>query len=139
MQQAFLKANPKLADLIESVKQQAAKGYLIGLDGRKLWMRRNEDGDVMSHKALNTLLQAAGAIVMKWAMVYLDQAVKFHKLDAHKIIDMHDEGQWECHPKDVDKLKQLMSECVRKAGEHLGLNCPLASDAVVGANWYETH
>lgn len=139
MRESFLKANPKLATLIETVKQQAAKGYLIGLDGRKLWMRRNEDGEVMSHKALNTLLQAAGAIVMKWAMVYLDQAVKAHKLDAHKIIDMHDEGQWECHPKDVDKLKQLMSECVRKAGEHLGLNCPLASDAVAGANWYETH
>ena len=139
MREAFLKANPKLAVLIDEVKRQAARGYLVGLDGRKLWMRRNEDGEVMAHKALNTLLQAAGAIVMKWAMVYLDQAVKHHKLRAWKVIDMHDEGQWECHPSDVDKLKQLMSECVRKAGEHLGLNCPLASDAVHGANWYETH
>lgn len=136
---AFLKANPKLAELIERVKQQAAKGYLIGLDGRKLWMRRNESGEVMAHKALNTLLQAAGAIVMKYAMVYLDQAVKANKLRAFKVIDMHDEGQWECHPDDVDKLKQLMSECVRKAGEYLGLNCPLASDSIDGANWYETH
>jgi DNA polymerase I-like protein with 3'-5' exonuclease and polymerase domains len=76
---------------------------------------------------------------MKWAMVYLDQAVKAHKLDAHKVIDMHDEGQWECHPKDVDKLKELMGQCVRKAGEYLGLSCPLASDAVDGATWYETH
>lgn len=135
----FLKENPGLAVLIETVKQMAAKGYLIGIDGRKLWMRRNEDGEVMAHKALNTLLQAAGAIVMKYAMVILDNWVTQAGLRAWKVIDMHDEGQWECHPEDVGKLKELMSQCVRVAGEYLGLNCPLASGAICGANWYETH
>lgn len=139
MRDSFLKANPNLAALIEEVKRQASKGYLIGLDGRKLWMRRNEDGEVMSHKALNTLLQAAGAIVMKWAMVWLQQAVEHHKLRATQVIQNHDEAQFECHPEDVDKLKALMSECVKKAGEYLGLNCPLASDAIAGGSWYMTH
>lgn len=139
LRQAFLEANPKLAALIDNVKREAASGHLIGIDGRKLLMRRNEDGEVMAHKALNTLLQAAGAIVMKYAMVWLDDAVKEAGLRAWKILDIHDEGQWECHPEDVDKLKTLMSQCVRKAGEHLGLNCPLASDAVAGATWAETH
>lgn len=135
----FLRANPKLAKLIETVRAQAERGFLIGLDGRKLWMRRNEFNDVMVHKALNTLLQAAGAIVMKYAMVWLDEEVKALGLRAWKVVDMHDEGQWECHPEDVDKLCELMNNCVKKAGEYLGLNCPLASDSIVGANWYETH
>lgn len=135
----FLEANPKLAELIERTRLQAEKGYLIGVDGRKLIMRRNGSGEVMVHKALNTLLQAAGAIVMKYAMVLLDDQVKAQGLRAHKVIDMHDEGQWECHPEDVDKLRALMDNCVRLAGEQLEMNCPLASDSIVGANWYETH
>lgn len=135
----FLAANPKLAELIEKTRLQAERGYLIGLDGRKLIMRRDGSGDVMVHKALNTLLQAAGAIVMKYAMVLLDDQVKALGLRAWKVLDMHDEGQWECHPEDVDKLRALMDNCVRIAGEQLGLNCPLASDSIAGANWYETH
>ena len=128
-----------LAALIENVKAQAERGYLIGLDGRKLIMRRGETGEVMVHKALNTLLQAAGAIVMKYAMILLDDQVTALGLRAWKVLDMHDEGQWECHPDDVDKLRSLMDNCVRIAGEQLGLNCPLASDSIAGANWYETH
>jgi hypothetical protein len=135
----FLKANPMLAALIEKVKGDAERGYLVGLDGRKLWMRRNEFGEVMAHKALNTLLQAAGAIVMKYAMVWLDTEVKRCKLRAWKVLDMHDEGQWECHPDDVPTLKGLMEDCVKVAGEYLGMTCPLASDSKVGNNWYDTH
>lgn len=135
----FLSANPLLAALIENVKAQAERGYLIGLDGRKLIMRRGETGEVMVHKALNTLLQAAGAIVMKYAMILLDDQVTTLGLRAWKVLDQHDEGQWECHPDDVDKLRPLMDNCVRIAGEQLGLNCPLASDSIAGANWYETH
>lgn len=135
----FLEANPLLAQLIDRVREQAEKGYLIGIDGRKLWMRRNEFGEVMAHKALNTLLQAAGAIVMKYAMVWLDDEVKKANLRAFKVLDMHDEGQWECHPEDVDKLRELMDNCVRRAGEYLGMNCPLASDSIAGSSWYETH
>lgn len=135
----FLAANPLLAALIDKVKADAEAGYLIGLDGRKLMMRKNEYGDVMVHKALNTLLQAAGAIVMKYAMVLLDEQVKSAGLRAFKVIDMHDEGQWECHPEDVPALRMLMDNCVRIAGETLGLNCPLASDSIYGADWYDTH
>lgn len=135
----FLEANPLLAKLIEETRAMAERGFVMGLDGRKLWMRRDEFGEVMSHKALNTLLQGAGAIVMKYAMVWLDEQVKSLGLRAHKVIDMHDEGQWECHPEDVDNLTDLMNNCVRVAGEQLGLNCPLASEAKVGMNWYMTH
>lgn len=136
----FLAANPLLADLIDKTRAQAEQGFLIGLDGRKLMMRRNgATGEVMVHKALNTLLQAAGAVVMKYAMIYLDDEVKRLGLRAYKVIDMHDEGQWECHPDDVAKLKEVMSNCVKKAGEFLELKCPLASDAVHGNNWYDTH
>lgn len=135
----FLEANPLLAKLIEETKALAEKGYLIGIDGRRLVMRKSEDGRVAVHKALNTLLQAAGAIIMKYAMIDLDEAVKTAGLRAWKVLDIHDEGQWECHPEDVQKLTNLMSECVRNAGIRLACNCPLASDAQIGAGWNHTH
>jgi len=40
-------------------------GTLPGLDGRRLHVRSD-------HAALNTLLQSAGAVVMKQALVLLD-------------------------------------------------------------------
>lgn len=135
----FLAANPLLAKLIDETKALAEKGYLIGIDGRRLIMRRSEDGSIAVHKALNTLLQAAGAIIMKYAMIDLDEAVKKSGLRAWKILDIHDEGQWECHPEDVPGLTKLMGECVRNAGIKLGCNCPLASDAQIGRSWYDTH
>lgn len=135
----FLAAYPNLATLIDQTKELAAKGYLIGLDGRKLVMRKSEDGSVATHKALNTLLQAAGAVIMKWAMVRLDQQVRKAGLRAWKVLDVHDEGQWECHPDDEHQLRTFMEDCVRWAGVHLGLNCPLASDSQSGRSWYETH
>lgn len=135
----FLAANPRLAALIDSTKEAAELGWLLGIDGRKLIMRRSEDGNVATHKALNTRLQAAGAIVMKYAMIILDEAVTKAKLRAWKILDIHDEGQWECHPEDVPALTALMGTCVADAGILLGMNCPLASDAQIGASWYDTH
>lgn len=139
MRARFLKAYPNLSKLIDATKALAEKGYLLGLDGRKLIMRRDESGKVATHKALNTLLQAAGAVVMKYAMVYLDKEVRKAGLRAWKVLDVHDEGQWECHPDDVKALRAIMEKCVEYAGHLLTLNCPLASDSQFGASWLDTH
>ena len=53
-----------LGDCIERVTNQAEKGYLVGLDGRKLIVRS-------THSALNLKLQSTGAILMKTALVTL--------------------------------------------------------------------
>jgi hypothetical protein len=135
----FFDALPKLKSLIESVKEDGEKGYVIGLDGRKLWLRKDSRGNPMTHKALNLLLQGAGAVVMKYAMVLLDEAIEELGLDALKVIDMHDEGQYDVHPRDVVKVRELMDNCVKKAGELLGMNIPLASDSVAGMSWKDTH
>jgi len=59
----FLKNTPSLGSLRERVGNASARGYLLGLDGRKLYIRSE-------HAALNTLLQSAGAIIMKKACKY---------------------------------------------------------------------
>lgn len=139
LRRRFLESCPSLEKLINGVKRASGRGYLIGLDGRKLWMRKNDRGDVQKNKALNTLLQGGGAIVMKQAMIYLDDWVKEHNLDAIKIIDMHDEAQWDVIPNHVEQFQELAALSVVKAGEYFRLNIPLAAESKVGNNWAETH
>ena len=62
----FMEGLPAYAKLIDAVGRQVAKGYLVGLDGRRLFVR-NE------YSALNTLLQSAGALIMKQALVIADK------------------------------------------------------------------
>lgn len=136
----FMKSLPLLAALIEKVQDTAGKfGYVEAIDGRRLYLRRGEDGKYQTHKALNVLLQGAGAIVMKWAMARLHEQVKKAGLRAIKVLDIHDEGQWTCHPDDVTKLREFMESCVKWAGEKLQMKIPLASDSIVGSSWVETH
>lgn len=135
----FMDKLPNLEKLIKRVKRASNKGWLRGLDGRRLHMRRYEDGGLAKSKALNLLLQGAGAVVMKKSMVLLDKWVRTEQLRAYKVIDMHDEAQWEVYYKDVDRYMELAELSVVKAGEHFNLNIPLAAKAVKGKDWSETH
>ena len=139
MRARFMDGLPKYAELVERTKAQAETGYLIGLDGRPIRMRRDMGGSVQLHKALNTQLQSAGAIVMKYGMIFLDHWVRESRIRANQVIWSHDEVQYSVHRQDVDKFKHYANNYVRVAGEFLNLNIPLASDAMAGGSWYATH
>ena len=103
-------------------------------------MRRNPmNGQIQKHKALNTLLQAAGSVVMKHAMVILDELIRSNQLHSVKVLDMHDEAQYECLPHEAELHGELAVESIIRAGVNLGLNCPLDAEYSVGRNWSETH
>ena len=134
----FLEQTPALANLITRVQAAALKGYLIGLDGRKIILRTFE-GKVQTHKALNTLLQTAGAVVMKYSMIFLDDMLQKEGLRSKKVIDMHDEAQYSVHPDDAERHKELAVLSLQQAGEFLKLRIPLDGEAKAGKNWAETH
>ena len=135
----FLKNNEGLSDLIDKVQDASSRGYLVGLDGRRITMRRDFSGKIMKHKALNTLMQSAGSVVMKHAMVLLDKSIKEHGLHSIKVIDMHDEAIYECLPEEADLHAKLAVQSVRDAGTLLNLNCPLDAQAQIGKTWAEVH
>ncbi|WP_295843236.1 DNA polymerase [uncultured Xanthomonas sp.] len=133
----FLAGLPALEKLVSGVKKRAKqKGYLIGLDGRKLHIRSD-------HAALNTLLQSAGALVMKKALHILDtmlqEAGLVPGIDYEFVANIHDEFQIEVSEQHAEFVGKSATESIRKAGEYFGFRCPLAGEYKVGKNWRETH
>ena len=132
LKQRFLRNTPSLESLRERVIRASGRGYLTGLDGRKLRVRSE-------HAALNTLLQAAGAIVMKKALVILDVYAKQWNLDYKLIGNIHDEVQSEVATEQAEKYGWLAVECLKAAGMEFNLRCPLDGEYKVGTTWAETH
>jgi DNA polymerase I-like protein with 3'-5' exonuclease and polymerase domains len=129
---SFLNNTPSLKTLRAKVERMAEKGFLPGLDGRQLQVRS-------AHSALNTLLQGAGAIVMKQALAILDQSIKKNYIDAHFVANVHDEWQIEVQEEDAELVGKLGVQAIQQAGEVLKLRCPLTGEFRVGNNWKDTH
>ena len=132
LRKRFFDNLPAFKHLKDAVGRAASKGFIKGLDGRKLYIRSE-------HAALNTLLQSAGAIVMKHAMINLSRDIKLNTLDAHFVCNVHDEWQIEALEKQSDCVGQLGVDAIRKTGEELELFCELDGEYKIGANWSETH
>ena len=130
LRQSFFDNLPAFKNLKDRVAGAARRGYLKGLDKRKLFVRSE-------HAALNTLLQGAGAIVMKQAVVNLQETIK--DLDAYFVANVHDEWQIEAHKDVADKVGELGIAAIEKAGNDFNLKCTLTGEYSVGSNWYETH
>ena len=137
LKRKFLSNLPALRKLQEAVQRKVTNGgKLIGLDGRILPVRS-------SHAALNMLLQSAGAVTMKVALVQL-----FHRLNAMKwqhgreysfVANVHDEFQAEVKPDKASVFCELAVDAIRRAGKELKLNVMLDGEAKVGMSWKETH
>jgi DNA polymerase I-like protein with 3'-5' exonuclease and polymerase domains len=132
LKQRFLRNTPALEALRERVGVASGRGYLKGLDGRQVIVRNQ-------HSALNTLLQSAGAIVMKRALVLLDTYAEQWSLDYKFVGNIHDEIQTEIPKAQAEKFGWLAVECIKAAGLHYNLKCPLDGESKIGQTWAETH
>ena len=128
----FLANTPKLQVLQDNVSDASARGYLKGLYGRKVYVRSE-------HAALNTLLQSAGAIVMKKALIILDEYAKLWGIDYEFVGNIHDEFQVEVRESQSHEFGRLAVASIQAAGIQLGLRCPLDGEYKVGNNWADTH
>ena len=130
--QYFFDNKPSFKSLRDRVQRASAKGYLKGLDGRKLYIRN-------AHSALNTLLQGAGAIIMKQGLVLLDNVLKLNAVEYKFVANIHDEWQIEVPEDKADFIGEFAVNSIVKAGEHFKLRCPLDGEYKIGDDWSETH
>ena len=135
IKEAFLAKTPALAKLIDAVKAKAeTHGYLIGLDGRRIHVRS-------AHAALNSLLQCAGALLAKQALVEFRELIKARNLQdvVHIVAWVHDEFQIECPDIYANQVGELAVESFELAGKHFNFKCPITGEFKVGDTWKDTH
>jgi DNA polymerase I-like protein with 3'-5' exonuclease and polymerase domains len=133
----FLKRTPALKRLKQDISEKVAKqGFLKGLDGRLLHIRSE-------HSALNTLLQSAGALLVKQATIFLyqeltEQGYVWGK-DWAQVAHVHDELQLEVKPELAETIGQIAMRCFERAGEYFNFRCPITGEYRIGQSWAETH
>ena len=132
VKEKFLRATPSFKRLRERVDGVAKKRWLRGLDQRKILIRH-------PHAALNTLLQGAGACVMKKALTRVEDYVIKNQIKAFPIVNVHDEFQYEVEESRAEEFGKLGVQAIIDAGKELKIRCPLDGKYKIGNNWAETH
>jgi DNA polymerase I len=120
---SFMKGIPALKKLKDKIANNiAARGYLIGLDGRPLFCRSD-------FKGLNVLLQSSGALIMKQVVIELHKKmydlgyIYGHDWQQHAMV--HDECQVSCPPAMVDTLTSVALEAFPASQQFFGFQCPI--------------
>jgi hypothetical protein len=134
---SFMQGIPALKKLKDKIANNiAARGYLIGLDGRPLFCRSD-------FKGLNVLLQSSGALLMKQVVINLHQMMYdrgyIYGQDWQQHGMIHDECQVSCPPAMVDTLTSVALEAFPAAQQFFEFRCPIEGDAHVGYSWDQTH
>ena len=134
---SFMVGVPALAQLKESLTSNLAKrGYLLGLDKRPLFCRSE-------FKALNVLLQAAGAVLMKQVVINIHRNLHDEGLtygvDWQQHAFVHDEVQLSSRPGVSEKVKELSLKSFIESGNDFNFRVPIEGDAKLGSCWHVTH
>ena len=129
IRKAYVAAIPGLKDFLEAVRKAGARGYVHGLDHRRILCDSR-------HKSVNYLIQGSSAILAKRWMVLTHENLP---PTARQLAFIHDELQFECEEKDVEDLKFLLELSAVQAGEYYKLRCPIAAESKSGATWADVH
>lgn len=138
LKEKFLNGVPALKNLRNAVTKAAERGYLLGLDGRRIPIRS-------PHAALNSLLQGAGAIIAKqWIIECFAEAQRRGLKcgwdgDFVLLGFIHDELQWGVREDLAEEFGQFVVQAAATAGEHFKFKCPIGAEFKVGLNWADCH
>ena len=134
LRESFLSGFPKLNALIESLKTELSlnNGWIAGVDNRRIYVGSD-------HKLLNYLLQGNEAIYIKYTAVIANKLIKKNGLDAKLLVIMHDEINMEVSLEDAENVKKILKYAFKRAGEVLGIMCPMDTDPKQGETWYDIH
>ena len=129
IRKAYIDAIPGLEKLLEGVHKASEKGFVRGIDKRKILVDSK-------HKSLNYLIQGSSAVLAKKWMLLTHENLP---PPARQLAFVHDELQFECEKKDVEDLKFLLELSAVQAGEYYKLRCPIAAESKSGSTWADVH
>jgi DNA polymerase-1 len=137
--QRFLADTPVLAHLISAVQRaRKDKGYVLMPDGRRAYIRSD-------HSALNTLIQASGAVVCRrWIVDFNRELIRRYGPQGWRgqwaaLAWVHDEVQIAVRPELAKEVCCVLVEAIRGVTQKFGWRVPLDGEAKIGNNWCQTH
>ena len=93
--------------------------------------------------SLNTLIQSAGALLVKAGTIILNndlvkEGFKWGE-DYRMILHIHDEMQFVVKKDKVERFKEIANRLFDKTQQYFNFKCPLSGKIKVGQNWSVTH
>jgi DNA polymerase I-like protein with 3'-5' exonuclease and polymerase domains len=138
LKEKFLTGLPALGKLKNAVEKACKRGYLIGLDGRRVPVRS-------AHSALNTLLQGAGALISKRWLIecFLEAEARGLRYgwdgDFTLLGYVHDELQWAVREGLEKEFGEMAVLCAKRAGDYFKFKCPIDAEFKIGDSWFDCH
>ena len=109
---------------------EEAKTYGIIIKSNESLIRRAE------RQCFNARIQGSAATMTKKVMIEIDKDQVLKKLDAHLIIQVHDEVIVECPVENAEKVKNRLATIMTNAGKLLGIiDIPFICDPVIERRW----
>jgi DNA polymerase-1 len=124
-----------------TIAEARQRGYVSTVLGRRRYLPELGAKDVAVRQfaeraAVNTPIQGSAADLIKRAMLEVEERLRERRLDAHMLLQVHDELLLEVGETDAPAA----AEVVRRAMEGVWpLRVPLRVDVQVGGNWAEVH
>ncbi len=138
--ETYFKRYSKVKEYVEFCKESARHtGKATTLTGRQRPLPEIHSKNPMIRSAaerlaVNTPLQGTAADLIKLAMIQVDHFLDKNPLNAHLLLQIHDELLFEVHQDDID----LLSHKVKNIMENVfTLRVPLIVDISIGKNWGE--
>jgi DNA polymerase I-like protein with 3'-5' exonuclease and polymerase domains len=129
IRKAYIDAIPGLKELLEAVHKASTRGYVRGLDNRRILVDSR-------HKSLNYLLQGSAAIIAKRWMVLAHERLP---TNTHQLAFIHDELQYECPQVESNEVAEILKLSAKEAGEFYKMRCPVAAESKIGRTWADVH
>ena len=137
---SYFERYPKVRSYIEAkIEEARTKGYVTTILNRRRFIpgiNSSNQGirQFAERTAINTPVQGSAADVIKLAMLKIHEKISGTKLDAHLILQIHDELLFE-FPR--DSLKDLIKIVRNEMENVVKLKIPLKTSLKVGHNWLE--
>lgn len=129
---------PSVKEYMERTRQQAhEQAYVTTLFGRRLNLPFINSSDALQRRAseraaINAPLQGSAADIIKKAMIAIDHALSQQGLNAHMIMQVHDELVFEVANPDLNQAQEIIESLMANTTQ---LSVPLIVDIEIGLNW----
>ncbi len=133
---------PGIKSYLERMVADAKEtGYAVTMFGRRRPVPELSSGNFMQRSfgeriAMNSPIQGTAADIIKIAMIRVYRRLKAEGLRSRLILQVHDELLVETARDEIEQVKMILSEEMRRAAE---LSVNLEVDMNVGENWFEAH